>query len=67
MGLNSLVFFYLLFSDVISTIYLISYYTLNFSLLFIVQGGKVSCFSCFFNCSREGGALLLFILIFFYC
>ncbi len=65
MGLNSLVLFFF-FLDVINIIYLISYYALNFSLHFTIQGGKVSCFSFFLNCSKGGGVPLFIYFDFFY-
>jgi hypothetical protein len=62
-GLNSLVLFFF-FLDVINIIYLISYYALNFSLHFTIQGGKVSYFCFFLIVQGEGVRLYLFILIF---
>jgi hypothetical protein len=52
------------FSDVMSTIYLIGYSTLNFSNFFIIQGGKVSCLRVFFDCSGGKGCASLFISLF---
>jgi hypothetical protein len=50
------------FLDVMSTIYSIGYSTLNFSKLFTIQGGKVSCLRVFFDClGGRGAPLYLFI------
>ncbi len=54
------------FSDVMSTIYLIGYSTLNFSKLFTIQGGKVSCLRVFFLLFR-GEGVRLFIYLFESC
>ncbi len=52
------------FSDVMNTIYLTGYSILNFSKLFTIQGGKVSCLRVFFDCSGGKGCASLFIYLF---
>jgi hypothetical protein len=46
-----------------STIYFIGYSTLNFSKLFIIQAGKVSCLKVFFDYLGGKGCASLFIYL----
>ncbi len=65
MGLNLLVFREFIFFECHQHHLLNKLLHFKFFFYFLLFKGLVSCFSFFFNCSRGGVRLYLFILIFF--